>query len=166
MGPVITYVLVGTVCLAVTFGLFVLREVVLGPDLGTSPPLIALGILLYGASAWLSVLTRRQLSVKTFSGLPEVSGDESGEGLLQEGIYGRIRHPRYVSVIIGTAGFAMVVNHVGAYLVVLGSIPALLLVVFFEERELVSRFGSAYQDYRARVPAFFPKRPKGAKEGP
>jgi protein-S-isoprenylcysteine O-methyltransferase Ste14 len=164
MGAGITYVLVGGVCTGVAVGLFFFREAVLGTDLGTNTPLITLGILLYGVSAWLSILTKRQLSVRTFSGMPEVSGESSEGGLLQEGVYGTIRHPRYVSVIIGTAGFAMVVNHVGAYLMVLGSIPALLLVVFFEERELVDRFGAAYEEYRTRVPAFFPRFPMGSKE--
>ena len=71
-----------------------------------------------------------------------------------------IRHPRYLSVIIGTAGFAMFVNYVGGYFVVLASIPALYLVVIFEERELVLRFGAAYEQYRSRVPAFFPSFPR------
>ena len=75
-------------------------------------------------------------------------------------MYGVVRHPRYLSVIVGTAGFAMFVNYVGGYLVVLGSIPALYLVVIVEERELSLRFGDAYQRYRSRVPAFFPRFPK------
>lgn len=129
----------------------------MGADLGTSPALICCGVILYGFSAWLSVLTRRDLTLRIFAGLPELSPPDPGDVLLQEGVFGRIRHPRYVSVIIGTAGFAMFVNYVGAYLTVLGSIPALFLVIVFEERELAARFGAAYEEYRSRVPAMVPK---------
>jgi len=156
-GPRTTFIIVGAVCSLLGFILYRLRAVLLGADLGTSWILALFGVLLYAASAWISVLTRRELRLQTFVGLPEVSEQDSGGVLLQEGMYGLVRHPRYLSVIIGTAGFAMVVNHVGGYLVVLGSIPALYLVVIVEERELALRFGAAYERYRSRVPAFFPK---------
>lgn len=41
-------------------------------------------------------------------------------------------------------------------LILLGCIPALLLVVILEERERRDRFGREYEDYRARVPAILP----------
>ena len=161
IGPRATLFLVGALSLLVGWAVYLFRHTLLGRDLGTSWILVGMGVLLYGVSAWISVLTKRQLAVRTLAGLPELSLQGSEDTLLQEGVYGVIRHPRYVSVIIGTAGFAMVVNHVGAYLVVLGTIPALYLVVIFEERELLGRFGSAYQKYRSQVPAFFPKTWKG-----
>ncbi len=76
--------------------------------------------------------------------------------LLQEGIYGVIRHPRYLSVILGTIGMALIVDYLGAYIVVLVSLVGLWLVIILEERELASRFGSAYAAYRSRVPALMP----------
>ena len=160
LGPRTTFVIVGAICCLLGFLLYRLRTGILGADLGTSWILTFFGILLYAASAWISVLTRRHLKLQTFVGLPEVSEKGSGSILLQEGMYGVVRHPRYLSVIIGTAGFAMFVNYVGGYLVVLASIPALYLVVIFEERELALRFGAAYEQYRSRVPAFFPSFPR------
>jgi protein-S-isoprenylcysteine O-methyltransferase Ste14 len=106
------------------------------------------------------MITKRQLKLRTFIGLQELSGADPGDRLLQEGIYGVVRHPRYLSVIVGTAGFAMFVNYVGAYLMVLASIPALFLVTILEERELAHRFGVEYEEYRSRVPAIFPRLPK------
>ena len=77
--------------------------------------------------------------------------------MIQEGIYGVVRHPRYLAVAIGTAGFAMVVNYLGVYLVWLGSVLTLLLVVPLEERELGDRFGAEYEEYRSRVPVLIPR---------
>jgi protein-S-isoprenylcysteine O-methyltransferase Ste14 len=114
-------------------------------------------MVLYGVSAWISVLTRRELSLRTFVGVPELSGETADDVLLREGVYSVVRHPRYLSVIIGISGFAMVVDYLGAYLVVLGTIPALFLVTLLEERELESRFGEDYLEYRSQVPAILPK---------
>lgn len=157
IGPRPTYLLASALFCLLVFILYQARAQVMGPDLGTNGFLVFLGCILYSVSAWISIVTRRQLDSKTFAGLPEISGDDSGGVLLQEGIYGVIRHPRYVAVIIGISGFALVVNYLGPYLMVLGSVPALLLVIFFEERELADRFGEEYGEYRSRVPAFFPR---------
>lgn len=157
MGTTFSYIVVGAVCGGAGYELFVFRDAVLGTDLGTNWILFLPGVLLYGASAWISLETRKQLSVRTFAGLPEIGGDGSGGTLLTEGVYGVIRHPRYLSVVIGTAGFALVVNFLGAYLMVAASVPALYCVVLLEERELSQRFGAEYQEYRARVPAIFPR---------
>ena len=155
--PGVAYSALALICALPGVLIFNLRDGLLGADLGTSWGLFAFGAALYSLSAWISVLTRRELSLRAFAGVPEISGSGAGGALLQEGVYGVVRHPRYLSVIIGTAGFAMFVNYVGGYLMVLGSIPALFLVIFFEERELAARFGPAYHAYRSRVPAMVPR---------
>lgn len=157
VGTAVTYITLLFLFIASCGLLFYFRDSILGPDLGTNLLLFIPGAILYGLSAWLSVLTRRQLSMKTFAGVPEIAKDGAGGKLLQEGVYGVIRHPRYLSVIVGTAGFAMFVNYLGAYLMVLGTVPALYLVVLLEERELSQRFGAEFEDYRSRVPAIFPR---------
>ena len=166
MRPWVTYAVVGTASFAPAGALYRFRGGLMGADLGTNWALITPGLLLYALSAWLSIVTRRQLSFRVFVGLPEISADHSRGVLLQEGIYGVVRHPRYLSVIIGTAGFAMFVNFSGPYLMVLGSLLALLLVVILEERELSRRFGADYEGYRSRVPALIPRFPTRAGSAP
>lgn len=163
LGPRPTYLISGVLFSLLILALYLSRATLMGPDLGTNWSFFFVGCILYFISAWISIVTRRQLDNRTFAGLPEISPEESKGVLLQEGIYSVIRHPRYVSVIIGIAGFAMVVNYFGLYLVYLGSILTLLLVVVFEERELANRFGAEYEEYRSRVPAFIPKFPTKAK---
>jgi protein-S-isoprenylcysteine O-methyltransferase Ste14 len=160
IGATASYLVLAAAFVLLCVVLYRVRLAILGRDLGTNWLLILPGFGLYALSGWISFLTKKHLDFKTFVGVPEVSGATSEGRLIQEGVYGVVRHPRYVSVIMGTAGFAMVVNYVGAYLMVMGSIPALLLVVALEERELTDRFGEAYRDYQARVPALIPRTPK------
>jgi len=160
VGSWATYISMGTVFVVEIFLLYRYRVEILGNDLGTDWMIFSFGFVFYAASAWISVLTKRQLKLRTFIGLQELSGADPGDRLLQEGIYGVVRHPRYLSVIVGTAGFAMFVNYVGAYLMVLATVPALFLVTLLEERELAHRFGMEYEEYRSRVPAIFPRLPK------
>lgn len=160
LGPGISYGLVTVACVVLGLAFFRLRDVFLGRDLGTSWILMVPGVGLYALSAWISVLTRRQLSLKTFAGVPEIGEGDYGDVLLQEGIYGVIRHPRYLSVIVGTVGFSLFVNYVGAYVLVLASTVFLFLVIRLEERELCHRLGARYEAYRSRVPCLIPRRRK------
>ncbi len=77
--------------------------------------------------------------------------------LLQDGMYARVRHPRYASVAIGVWGWCLMANHGASYLIGVLTIPALLGIIHFEEKELVERFGSEYREYQKRVPAIFPR---------
>lgn len=76
--------------------------------------------------------------------------------------YGVVLHPRYLAVLFGNGGFALVVKYLGVYLVLLVSVLVLSLVVPLGERELMERefmerFGEEYRSYRVRVPALIPK---------
>lgn len=156
-GPLATYLVTGGGCVLIGWTIFHFRREILGPDLGTKEILMAPAAILYLLSAWISLLAKRHLKVRIFAGVPEVTREDGAGVLLQDGIYAVIRHPRYVAVVIGTAGVALFVNYLGTYLMVLASIPALYLVVVLEERELAERFGPRYQEYRSRVPAFVPR---------
>jgi len=48
------------------------------------------------------------------------------------------------------------VNYLGLYLLMLIAVPAGLVMVAFEERELVGRFGEDYRKYQREVPRFIP----------
>ena len=52
------------------------------------------------------------------AGLPEVAPGGDGPGLLVEGIYGRIRHPRYIELTLGTLGWALFANYLAGYAIV------------------------------------------------
>ena len=131
------------------------HEALMGRDLGTSWPLAVVGLLLYAWSIVLEWQCRKHLTFKILVGVPELSQSAPGK-LLTEGLYGRMRHPRYVAIFVGVTGWALFANHTGVYLVAAGMIPAFYLLTVMEERELLDRFGAEYAAYRERVPRFIP----------
>jgi protein-S-isoprenylcysteine O-methyltransferase Ste14 len=79
------------------------------------------------------------------------------QGLVETGVYARVRHPVYVSFFLLALGEALVAgNAAGAALFLLNA-AALWLRARREEKELVARFGEKYLEYARRVPAFLPR---------
>jgi protein-S-isoprenylcysteine O-methyltransferase Ste14 len=83
---------------------------------------------------------------------------QRARGLANNGPYARIRHPQYVAFLTIMVGFLL-------------QWPTLLTLLMFpilvavytrlaraEEREMHEAFGTEYERYAARVPAFFPGR--------
>ena len=129
-------------------------------DLGLSYPLFYGGLMLWIASITLDRRIRKQLDFRTLAGIPELQAPEERDGepvLLDQGVYARVRHPRYAAVFVGTVGWALMSNYGAAYAVAALLLPALLGVIHFEERELLERFGDRYRVYRERVPALIPR---------
>jgi protein-S-isoprenylcysteine O-methyltransferase Ste14 len=149
----------GVFFVAAVAALFPFRRELLGRDLGTSLPGILLALPLLVVSGVVSRKRRRHLSFKSLAGVPELAPETQSVGLLTEGIYSRIRHPRYVEFTLGLVGWALFANYVGLYVMTALSLAALYLIVLMEERELRERFGTAYEEYSARVPRFVPRRP-------
>lgn len=138
--------------------LIVLRDVLMGPDLGMSLPLLLVGIVLIGAGFSIAIKRRKYLTKSILAGIPEVQADEAKRGkLLDQGPYAVIRHPRYVEVLSVTLGYAAISNHVGPYVLAVLAFPIVHLLVLVEERELLDRFGEAYREYAERVPRYVPR---------
>ena len=152
-----TFWFLGIFLAAGMVAMFRVHKALLGRDLGTSLPLIALALPLIVAGSIVSHKRRRHLSFRTLAGAPELAPDAPGPGLLTEGIYGRIRHPRYVEFALALVGWSLFCNYVGLFVMTALSLIAIYLIVIMEERELRERFGQAYVDYSARVPRFVPK---------
>lgn len=156
LGPGWTYAILSVPAAGLMVALFLARRTVLGADLGTNGWLIALAVPCFIAWIALALKRRRRLSFRVLAGWPELSREDPGV-LLTDGIYGRMRHPRYVEVVLGTAAYCLIANYIGAYIVLAASIAVLYVVVLMEERELRRRFGEAYDAYARRVPRFFPR---------
>jgi protein-S-isoprenylcysteine O-methyltransferase Ste14 len=143
--------------LGLTLALIPFRKVLVGRDLGTSLPLIAAALPLMVITGVVARKRRRHLTFRILAGLPEMAPDTHGIGLLREGIYARIRHPRYLEFILGLTGWTLFANYAGLYVMSAITIVLLLVIVEIEERELRQRFGSEYDEYCARVPRFIPR---------
>jgi len=157
VGLRITYTVVVGIAVAVGYGLYRVRDALLGTDLGTHWPFLILGLALYAVAAALEVEVRRHLSFRILAGAPELSADPSESRLLRDGIYSRVRHPRYLGIVVGMLAMAVLVHHTGIYLLWAACLPALYLLVVLEERELRDRFGREYEEYCRKVPRLVPR---------
>ncbi len=153
-----TYAILGPAVVGMMVGLFALRAQLVSTDFGTSLPLIAFGVICAAFGTTIAVKRRKYLTMAILAGFPEVSrGGEKGK-LLTEGIYGRIRHPRYIEALLGVLGYAFITNYLGMYILFALAVPTVYFIVVLEERELRDRFGSTYEEYTRRVPRYFPRR--------
>jgi protein-S-isoprenylcysteine O-methyltransferase Ste14 len=114
-------------------------------------------VLLFALSAYLDTRAKKHLQLNIMTGMPELDPEGSGVPLLTEGIYARVRHPRYLAVMVGFAAVALFVNYVGIYVFTVLTVPLLWLVVLLEERELLDRYGLEYERYQREVPMFLPR---------
>ena len=81
--------------------------------------------------------------------------------LVTEGPYRWARHPFYLAALAGGVGTGLLAANLLILGVTLGVFGLLVLRTPIEERHLNDRFGEAYEAYRRRVPAFWPRAPRG-----
>ena len=90
---------------------------------------------------------------RRFSGLVAI---QPGHELVTDGIYGRVRHPSYLGLLIMGFGWALTFRS-GVGVVLAGLvIPPLLARIRSEEALLRSQFGEEYDSYRRRTSRLIP----------
>jgi protein-S-isoprenylcysteine O-methyltransferase Ste14 len=166
LSPWVTYSVLAVVFLLTLAVLIVFRRPLVGADLGFHPLLFVPALVLYGLAIVVELNCRKYLTFKVLIGWPELAPERMESKLLDEGIYGRIRHPRYLGFTLGCLGWAVFASHVGSYLMAGLTIPSLYLVTLLEERELLERFGAQYAEYIARVPRVIPRLSVGTHPRP
>lgn len=156
LGLTWSYAVLGAYVLSLGIAVFSLRQTLLAVEFGTQPWLFAPALACLGGAAAIDVHCRRFLSLRTMVGVPELSGARSTQPLLDQGIYTRLRHPRYAALLLGVCAAAFASNYLALYLLCPGVMGLLYGITLMEERELVDRFGEEYRKYQQRVPRFFP----------
>jgi len=132
------------------------RDVLLATDYGTNYLFMALAVVPFALAVAIYLGHRKYLTLPIQVGIPELTGGPKGV-LLTEGIYGRIRHPRYVESVLWVLGYALFTNYLALYLVFLFTLPVMHIIVLLEEKELKQRFGRDYEEYCRRIPRYIPK---------
>jgi protein-S-isoprenylcysteine O-methyltransferase Ste14 len=79
-----------------------------------------------------------------------------GSELVQHGIYARVRHPLYTSVVLASLGWALIWQSVVAFIAALTLVPFFSAKARREEHWLREQF-PGYVDYMKRVPRFVPR---------
>jgi protein-S-isoprenylcysteine O-methyltransferase Ste14 len=157
LGPVWTWVVLVPLFGVQIWGLASVRQSLLAIEYGTNGWLIALAVPFAIAGTVVAVKRRKYLTTRILIGVPELSAEGKQGKLLDQGIYGRIRHPRYVEIVLFVVAYALFANYLAGYATLAMTVIALYLVVLLEERELRDRFDGAYADYCRKVPRFVPR---------
>lgn len=156
IGPRRTLLLHYFLVLLLASAIIAARRPILSVEFGTNPVLILFAVPLFFASIVLRVHIAKELKKRTLVGIPELDPASHGVRLLTQGVYSRVRHPRYIQVMVAAIAWAMFTNYLAAYIAALVMVVGIFGLVPFEERELRERFGAEYEEYSARVPRFIP----------
>ncbi|MDH3402149.1 MAG: hypothetical protein OES32_00440 [Acidobacteriota bacterium] len=156
LGPRWTFLAMLPLLAALGYAFWSWREPALAARYPFRWPLSVLGLALYGLAVVIELRCRKHLTLRILVGVPELRESDPGR-LLTEGIYAHTRNPRYLDLMIGVAGFSLVINFPAVYWLAIATVVGLWIVVLLEERELRERFGSPYEEYCRRVPRFVPR---------
>ncbi len=157
VGPTLTYLTVSAPLIGAGAAFALARHSLLSVEFGTQPLLWLPALLSYGSAVFIGIQIRKQLTPRMVVGVPELARDQSHRRLVTGGIYARIRHPRYVAILLAMLGCALFSNYLALYLLVPIYAAVIYLVTLLEERELLAVFGAEYERYRERVPRFIPR---------
>jgi protein-S-isoprenylcysteine O-methyltransferase Ste14 len=83
-----------------------------------------------------------------FSGLVAI---QEGHRLVTGGIYGVIRHPSYLGLLISVLGWNLAFRASVGVVIALMTLPVVIARIGAEERLLNETFGAEYDAYRART---------------
>jgi protein-S-isoprenylcysteine O-methyltransferase Ste14 len=115
-------------------------------------PLRWLGVLLFAVGGALRLWPVFVLGNR-FSGLVAI---QPGHTLVTDGIYGVVRHPSYLGLLVNLLGWALAFRSgIGVLLTAL-LLPALLARIRAEEALLRAQFGAEYAAYAARTSRLIP----------
>ncbi len=158
VGAVWTYIILGLPVLGYMVGVWIYRKTLLVLDLGTNAITMVLAGICFVTAFLLKRRVGAQLRFAALSGIPELAKEKYPGTLLTEGIYGRVRNPRYIEALLWVMAYALFANYLGPYIIVVLGLLLIYFVVRLEERELRQRFGTAYEEYCRQVPRFVPRR--------
>ena len=142
----------GMVALALLGG----RDWWLAERFARHPLLLLAGAALMAVDVWLLTRVTRGLGWRVLVGLPELMPRKQ-PAPMASGIYERVRHPRYLGMMLSYAGAVLLTGATRLAALVAVFVGLAVLITELEERELLGRLGEAYAGYRRRVPRFLPR---------
>jgi len=117
----------------------------------------AVGAGLFFFTIWLEIKRRRIFSPQLLLGIPELEPGHPTGALVRSGVYGYVRHPRYLECMMTLLAFSALTGSAGYFSLAILSVLLYQIVAPLEERELRARYGKAYEDYAREVPRFLPR---------
>jgi protein-S-isoprenylcysteine O-methyltransferase Ste14 len=115
------------------------------------------GTILFLVALWLEVQTRHTFGLRRLVGLTELNPEHRLCGVVRTGVYGRVRHPRYLLYMLMILGVAFLTGAAAIFLLAIVNVLLYQILAPLEERELLNQYGPAYEAYRRSVPRFVPR---------
>jgi protein-S-isoprenylcysteine O-methyltransferase Ste14 len=129
---------------------FVLIAAIAFPFAAPAPSLP--GILLFACGIAVFFLALAAMRMKTFTVMPE---PKAGGELVTAGIYGVVRHPMYLAVLLCAAGAALAYGSPWKWALAAVLAAVLVFKLRREERMLAARY-PGYAEYRRHTRALIP----------
>lgn len=82
--------------------------------------------------------------------------DPKQQGVIDTGVYGRVRHPMYLGVLLVFLGLLVTTLSLITLLLWFLAFFGFDRMASYEERILIQRFGDAYREYQRRVSKWLP----------
>jgi protein-S-isoprenylcysteine O-methyltransferase Ste14 len=153
---VLTYIVPLVLWLPLAYFFFTYSDLLLSFRVELPPVVKTAGLLFFVAGTTLHLWTGKLLGFKGLIGLPEISSKVKSR-LVMEGPFLVVRHPTYLAHTLLFAGVFLITGVITVGVVTLLDFIIMNVVVIpLEDRELESRFGRQYEEYRKRVRSFFP----------
>ena len=121
----------------------------------SAPPAASIGggFTLLVLEGWIFWRVKRDLGGARLVGKTELSG---GGEIIRTGIYGQLRHPRYVGSMLAIIGACLIAGTRTMWAIAAVWAALMLVAILLEEREMRARFGADYVAYCRNVPRFLP----------
>lgn len=99
----------------------------------------------------------RHFSLNQVIGRTELEFDRHEQLLVTTGLHARMRHPLYFGHLCTMLGWLALAQTRAVLALIVWAVVTGVLMIRAEDAELERRFGSAFRDYRKRVPAVIPR---------
>jgi len=116
-----------------------------GSRMGIPPSIsITLGIILIALNFIIKFLSQRKIGA--------IPGLKEKGNLVAGGVYGIVRHPLYMSNGLLAMGLAILFDAMYASVFSVCYFLLFLPIIYYEERDLVQKYGEEYLKYKRKVP--------------
>jgi protein-S-isoprenylcysteine O-methyltransferase Ste14 len=138
-------------------GIIIARHDLFAMRVGRNALTWAAGAVLFVVANWLDSQTRHTFGWRRLAGLTEINPQHRLCGVVRTGVYGRVRHPRYLLYMLMMLSMAFLTGAVAIFLLAILNVLMYQILAPLEERELLDQYGPQYEAYRQSVPRFVPR---------
>jgi len=116
-----------------------------------------MALMLSGIGTIILIKSFKYFGLTRFIGLPPYDDLHEKQQLIIKGIHRHLRHPIYLGLIFIFLGYFLFLPAIASFIHLVALVIYIPIGIYFEEKKLITIFGSAYLDYKREIPAIIPK---------